>query len=556
MVNRTGDAGCSRWARVPLIHSQFAAPSSQFPVHQLRRVAVIPGTRRNASWSHLERAGPLTPNGQCSRIAVLHQDDRKNEIKSRTYAWRVIFSVRQNSIGTLQTLNPPEWRIAEVPMSVRYDELVPALKRLLPDEQIEFIGRSVAFIRRLRAVSACAFVWSVVLSRFGSGKPGFEQARQWYARLTSKLLWPRPFQVRFKSPATVRMFERAFDQAVTPWRSRQRARHPLARHVPEIIAWDSTVVQVADQLRRLFKGTRAAAASLKVVLGVSVWGLVPLFARIVPGNRHDMVLGPELAAFRKGSLLLMDKGFSCYERLRTLASGGLYYLCPMRLNGNAQIVAVHHAPAFVRRAVRRNPEGLFLRDVLPRKKRIGYAWDLDVLVRPQANATDRTWIRTRLVIVPGPEQEQHPYLTNLPVASWTPALLRELYRLRWQVELVFKELKQSLNLESVPTKDPDAVQVFIWASLIALAVSRAVASWLTPLARLTGLASELRPAVLTRALRANVRLLARAMLQPTGRAIESLRLLAEDLLAEARQLNPSREDSLCRIPPLLSQASA
>jgi hypothetical protein len=89
-------------------------------------------------------------------------------------------------------------------MKVRYDELVPALKALLPADGLDLIGRAVAFIRRLREIRASIFVWSVVLSRFGAGRPGFEQARQWYRQLTSVELWARPFQVRFKSIGAVR----------------------------------------------------------------------------------------------------------------------------------------------------------------------------------------------------------------------------------------------------------------------------------------------------------------------------------------------------------------
>ena len=84
------------------------------------------------------------------------------------------------------------------------------------------------------------------------------------------LLWPRPFRLRFKSPATVRLFEQTFDEAVALWRTRRPARHPLARIFPDIVAWDSMLVQVADELRIFFKRTRAAAASLKVLLGVSI----------------------------------------------------------------------------------------------------------------------------------------------------------------------------------------------------------------------------------------------------------------------------------------------
>ena len=88
-------------------------------------------------------------------------------------------------------------------MSVRYDKLVPALKSLLPDDTLTFLGRAVAFIRRLREIEASVFVWSVVLSRFGSGRPAFEQARQWYERLGGTSIWRRPFQVRFKTSRAV-----------------------------------------------------------------------------------------------------------------------------------------------------------------------------------------------------------------------------------------------------------------------------------------------------------------------------------------------------------------
>jgi hypothetical protein len=437
-------------------------------------------------------------------------------------------------------------------MSVDYDKLVPALKTLLPDEQLNALGRLVAFIRRLREVQAGVFVWSVVLSRFGSGRPAFEQARQWYARLAGSTLWPRPFQMRFKSAAAVRLFERTFESAVKRWRAPTRSRHPLARRFPDIAVIDSTGLQLSDQLRSVFKGTRSAKSAIKALLTVSVFGLVPLHARVAPGNLHDMKLFPELDIFHVGTLLLFDKGFVAYERLASLAGASLHFLCPMRLNGNARIVAIRRAPKHVRAALKRSPAGLRLRDVLPADKRVGKAWDVDVVLT-SGNVKGRRPIHTRcrLAIVPGPDRKQRPYLTSLSAGEWSPRALAELYRLRWQVELVFKELKQHLNLEALNSRDRHAVQVFAWASLLALALSRTITLWLCPLVHLVGLETRFRPALTSRALRGSIRVLARVLTASAARALTYLELLADELLLEIRARDIDREDSFRRLIPMM-----
>jgi Transposase DDE domain len=442
-------------------------------------------------------------------------------------------------------------------MATAYNTLIPALKKRLPEEALDLLGRAVCFVRRLREIEASRFVWCVVLSRFGQGRPGFEEARRWYQRLGGRLVWPRPFQMRFKAEAAVALFARAFEQAVAPWRGPEsrRPHHLLARKFADVVAWDSTGVQVADELRRHFKGTRSAKAAIKILVAISVFGLLPLFGQVTAGNVHDMLLFPPLKLFRAGTLLLFDKGFVAYERLKEIADASLLYLCPMRHNGIPVVVRVRRGPAWLRKALKRHPEGVRLRTLLPRKKRLSQHWDLEVRIIPKTQsirAPKRSWIHTRLVITPGPRGRQHPYLTNLSPVEWKPAAVRELYRLRWQVELIFKELKQHLHLEHLPSKDRHAVQIFAWASLIALAISRTVRRWVMPAIEVVGLANRARPMLITRALVATVRLLGRALVLPIRRAILLLRVLADEILGEVAGLDTRRPDSFCRLVPLLT----
>lgn len=415
-------------------------------------------------------------------------------------------------------------------MSGSYSRLRTGLKALLPEDDLNALGRAVAFVRRLRAITSHSFVWAVVLSRFGRGRPGFAQARGWFTRLTDIGLCPRPFQMRFKSSATVKLFSAAFDRAVARWLNdpngrTQRIQHPLTRHFTDVVAWDATVITVATTLRRWFGVNRGGATAIKVFLGISVFGNVPLLARIARGPAADVHQLPSLEKLKKGSLVLLDRGFVSVENIIQLGRAGLFYLCPLRRTSNAAIVRVNRAPAWFRREFRRTERGsLELRDVLHKNARIREAFDLEVVMAKKLFPRSRCVGAgcTRLVILPGPEGRQRLYTTNVPVNVLGIGSIRETYRLRWQIELVFKEMKQHLNLESVPTKDRHALQVFVWASLIALAVSRQVMEWLKPDRTSAGLVSRHRPMLLSRALVGTVRLL--------GLILRAPRLLAQQLV--------------------------
>lgn len=66
-------------------------------------------------------------------------------------------------------------------------------------------------------------------------------------------------------------------------------------------------------------------------------------------------------------------------------------------------------------------------------------------------------------------------LTNLPAQLWTAEAVLGLYRLRWQVELLFKRLKQILRLENLRVKDPVLAQVYLLGKVLALLLTEEVA---------------------------------------------------------------------------------
>jgi hypothetical protein len=57
--------------------------------------------------------------------------------------------------------------------------------------------------------------------------------------------------------------------------------------------------------------------------------------------------------------------------------------------------------------------------------------------------------------------------TNLPVAQWTMPQIFDIYRFRWQVELVFKRLKSLLALDGLRAKDPQLAMVYLLGKVLA-----------------------------------------------------------------------------------------
>jgi IS4 transposase len=79
-------------------------------------------------------------------------------------------------------------------------------------------------------------------------------------------------------------------------------------------------------------------------------------------------------------------------------------------------------------------------------------------------------------------EKYHLYVTNLPVADYSASDVAQLYRARWEVELLFKELKSTYHLDQIPTSDPVAVEALILVALISLVVSRVLLDFLREIA--------------------------------------------------------------------------
>ena len=147
-----------------------------------------------------------------------------------------------------------------------------------------------------------------------------------------------------------------------------------------------------------------------------------------------------------GGLLLADRGYFARPYFEALDTAGGYFIVRAGQGINPLIVAARRADG--RRVKRFDKQRL--KAVASTLKRFDC---LDMAV--QFDGVQGPWT-CRLVVHPNLKKGAAPryLITNLDATTFTPEHISDAYRLRWQVELLFKEWKSYANLHAFDTANP------------------------------------------------------------------------------------------------------
>jgi IS4 transposase len=96
--------------------------------------------------------------------------------------------------------------------------------------------------------------------------------------------------------------------------------------------------------------------------------------------------------------------------------------------------------------------------------------ELDVNLQPYGIELDSPVLFRRIVVRVADRDEPMVFLTNhLQFAASTIAAI---YKERWQIELLFKALKQNLRIKTFVGTSSNALHIQIWTALIAMLILR------------------------------------------------------------------------------------
>lgn len=243
---------------------------------------------------------------------------------------------------------------------------------------------------------------------------------------------------------------------------------------------DATVVALSSKLLGfgISQGTRNGKAShrtVKSVLELHQDGLPRLLhiCREQAEANDSVALGqPMQEHTQPGDLWVFDQGMHSRERLRSLAEAGAFFLTPHSTQGVRVLRTLWQSPAETPTAAPGEGEASC---VLVRAERT--VFENAQTTRRQA----QQWAAMPLVLVhslrfDARTRQWKPLvlMTNLPASTdglragpYTFGQLAELYRRRWDIETLFKFLKQHLGYSHLTSRSENGIQVMIYMSLIA-----------------------------------------------------------------------------------------
>ena len=215
---------------------------------------------------------------------------------------------------------------------------------------------------------------------------------------------------------------------------------------------DSTTIPLIASCLDWAKHRRRKAAA-KCHLRLDLQSFLPRFAIVDTARHNDAKRAREVCAgVKAGEIVIFDKAYVDFEHLADLSMRGIFWVTRAKDNLNYRVVRRLQAGAF----------GKVLRD------------DVIELQTPVSHGAYPVELRriVALVEVDGRELEMVFLTNNL---EWSAASIVELYRCRWQIEVFFKQIKQTLQLADFLGTTANAVRWQVWTALLVYLLLRYLA---------------------------------------------------------------------------------
>lgn len=337
------------------------------------------------------------------------------------------------------------------------------IKSLFSVSSINQLARETGFVSRIRGLRPLNLVAALCNILSAKGEANLADIQRALKALSLQGPAYKPFHNQFKKPQLTvfirRLVSRVTEQLlVAPFLCTLPDDLPFER----IHVHDGSTLKLHDTLKSTFPGrftqTMPAAVELHLTMDL-LSGSVDYMA--IDADKESERLYQPYANESTGTLHLMDAGYFDIPYVSQIAQHGGHCIIRAKANINPTIIKATDIQGKDIRALQNKP----LKSLKLKPDEV-----LDVTVSWKGKGIFRliaSWDKRK--------QRRGYVITTLPSKLFSPTQVLDYYGLRWQVELMFKELKSWCNLSTFATRNADIVRTLIWCSVLVMLLKRYVA---------------------------------------------------------------------------------
>lgn len=358
--------------------------------------------------------------------------------------------------------------------------LLQRLTQLIKPHRAQQIAKAQGWQKRQGKISAFEFLFSAL-----GQASALDLTLDAQASSLSEPVTRQAVDQRYNA-TTVPYFKAAFAECLATtlnWKTDSAMTQLLQQRFRAVRLFDSTQCACSDALAELFPacGGNRNQAGLKILLSYdyvsSQWQ--PL--EVLASNRSDQGLAQRIAQeVQAQELGIWDKGFYKAQALRQLQERGGYFLTPWaqsvrvrQLDAQGQPGPVWEMAPHLKASTQSCVECSAVSLGQTPESQLGPV-RLIALRLPEERANQRRAHLREKCRRYGRQPTEAALLlagwlillTNAPATLLPSAAVGFLYRLRWQIELIFKQWKSVLRLDVLTSDNPHRVQCEVWARLL------------------------------------------------------------------------------------------
>lgn len=338
-------------------------------------------------------------------------------------------------------------------------------KQFMTPDTINAIGRRVGLCQRQREVTPWRLGLSLLTGFATQELDSLADVQRLYNALFGTTLMYKPFHKQLAKASFADFMRVVAGQLLAELRVQILRAHPgdVFDGFERVLIQDGSSFALKEDLAGVYPGrfNKQKPAAVELHTTLALFDGAPSRIQLTPDTAPERDYLPDAGALA-GSLLFADRGYFKRTYLAALDDAGACFIVRASTSINPQVIRAFNGQGKRRpqcdnqtfNAVYRGPH---------------HVLDLDVRWAQDG------W-STRLIVSRHPDKKQHLIIaTNLSRSRYSAAQIQQMYRIRWQIELLFKEYKSFAQLHAFRTANPAIAEGLIWAAVAAATLQRFIA---------------------------------------------------------------------------------